>query len=107
MRANRELRNLGIVTKESIPRELRNLNTTYNPTYTGQINITLISDPGEPKTMKEALIGPDRETWIETVKKEITNFMSRGVWKPVSRKKVTEEMKMKLISTTWIFKKKA
>ena len=67
MRANRELRNLGIVPKESIPRELRNLNTTYNPTYTEQINMTLISDPGEPKTMKEALIGPDRDKWIEAV----------------------------------------
>jgi hypothetical protein len=43
--------------------------------------------------MKEALIGPDRDKWIEAIKKEITNFMSRGVWKPVSRKKVVEEMK--------------
>ena len=68
--------------------------------------MTLISDPGEPKTMKEALIGPDRDKWIEAVKKEITNFMSRGVWKPVSRKKVTDVMKRKLISTKWIFKKK-
>ena len=32
--------------------------------------------------------------------------MSRGVWKPVSRKKVVEEMKRKLITTKWIFKKK-
>ena len=79
MRTNRELRNLGIVPKESIPRELSNWNTTYNPAYTEQINMTLISDPGEPKTMKETLIGKDRDKWIETVKTEITNFMSRGV----------------------------
>jgi Reverse transcriptase (RNA-dependent DNA polymerase) len=32
--------------------------------------------------------------------------MSRGVWKPVSRKMVSEQMKRKLISTKWIFKKK-
>jgi Reverse transcriptase (RNA-dependent DNA polymerase) len=32
--------------------------------------------------------------------------MYRGVWKPVSRKMVTEQMKRKLISTKWIFKKK-
>jgi hypothetical protein len=36
--------------------------------------------------MKEALIGPDRDKWIEAIKKEITNVMSRGVWKSVSRK---------------------
>jgi hypothetical protein len=56
--------------------------------------------------MKEALTGPDRDKWIEAIKKEITNFMSRGVWKPVSRKKVVDEMKRTLISTKWIFKKK-
>jgi Reverse transcriptase (RNA-dependent DNA polymerase) len=39
-------------------------------------------------------------------KEEITNYMSRGVSKPVSRKMVTEQMKRKLISTKWIFKKK-
>jgi Reverse transcriptase (RNA-dependent DNA polymerase) len=32
--------------------------------------------------------------------------MSRGVWKPVPRKMVTEQIKRKLISTKWIFKKK-
>jgi hypothetical protein len=28
--------------------------------------------------MKEELIGPDGEKWIEEIKKEISNFMSRG-----------------------------
>jgi hypothetical protein len=32
--------------------------------------------------------------------------MSRGVWKPVSIKMVTEQMKGKLISTKWKFKEK-
>jgi Reverse transcriptase (RNA-dependent DNA polymerase) len=79
---------------------------SYNLTHTDQVNLTSTSDPGEPKTMKEALIGPDKDKWIEAIKKEITNFMPREVWKPVSRKKVAEEMKRKLISTKWIFKKK-
>jgi hypothetical protein len=94
---NRELRNLGVIPRTSIPRELRNLNTSYNPIFTDKENLTLASDPGEPKTMKEALIGPDRDKWIEAIKKEIPNFMSRGVWKPVSRRKVVEEMKRKLV----------
>jgi hypothetical protein len=105
-RANRELRSLGVITRTSIPRELRNLNTSYNPILTDPVNITLTSDPGEPKTMKEAVIGPDRDKWIDANKKEITKFTSIGVWKPVSRKKVVEEMMRKLISIKWIFKKK-
>jgi Reverse transcriptase (RNA-dependent DNA polymerase) len=40
------------------------------------------------------------------LRKEITNFMSRGAWKPVSKKEVVEEMERKLFSTKWIFKKK-
>jgi hypothetical protein len=43
---------------------------------------------------------------IEAIKKEVTNFNSRGVWKPVSRKKVVEDTKGKLIPTKPIFKKK-
>jgi hypothetical protein len=46
--------------------------------------------------MKEALLRPEK-----AIKKEITNFMSRGVWKPVSRKMVTEQMKRKPKSTKW------
>jgi hypothetical protein len=32
IRMNRELRNLGIIPITSIPREVRNLNTSFNPT---------------------------------------------------------------------------
>jgi hypothetical protein len=75
------------------------LNTSYNPNYTAHVNLKISSDPEEPKTMKEAFLGPEKELWKEAIKKEIANFMSRGVWKPVSRKIVTEQMKRKLIST--------
>jgi hypothetical protein len=57
-RANRELKSLGIIPKSSIPREVQKLNTSYNPTYTAHVNLTISSDPGKPKTMKEALLGP-------------------------------------------------
>jgi hypothetical protein len=40
------------------------------------VNLTLASSPGKPKAMKEALIGPEREKWIEAVRKETRNFMS-------------------------------
>jgi hypothetical protein len=51
---NRELMNLGIVPRTSVSREVSNLNTSYNPTSADQVNLTFTSDPGEPKTMKEA-----------------------------------------------------
>jgi hypothetical protein len=56
--------------------------------------LIISSDPGEPKTTKEALSGPERELWKEAIKNEITNCMSRGAWK-TSRKMVTEQMRRK------------
>jgi hypothetical protein len=75
-RVNRELKSLGIVPKSTIPREVQKLNTYYNPRYTAHVNLTISSDPGEPMTMKEALLGPEKELWKEAIKKEITNFMT-------------------------------
>jgi hypothetical protein len=69
-----------------------------------QVNLKLTSDPGESKTVTYA--GPEREQWIEAIKKKITIFMSIGAWKPVSRNKVVEDKKRNIISTKWIFKKK-
>jgi hypothetical protein len=55
------------------------------------VNLTISSHPGEQKTRNEALLGPEKELWIEAIKEEINNFLSRGVWKPVSRKMVTSK----------------
>jgi hypothetical protein len=35
-----------------------------------QLNLKISSDPGEPKTLKEALLGPEIEFWKESIKKE-------------------------------------
>jgi hypothetical protein len=67
IRMNRELSNSGVIPKASIPREVRNMNTSYNTTFTDQVNLTLTSDPGEPKAIKEVLTGPDREKCIELI----------------------------------------
>jgi hypothetical protein len=90
---------------------VRNLNTHYNPTFyvastEHEICSAIISDPGEPRTLKEALNGPESEKWTIAVRTEITNFLNRDVWKKVSRHQVTKVMMRKLISTKWIFKKK-
>ena len=68
--------------------------------------MAIASDPGEPNNMKEALNGPEKEIWKESVRKEINNFIQRGVWKKISREDVMKRQKQKLISTKWVFKKK-
>jgi hypothetical protein len=50
------------------------LKTYYNPTYTAHVNLTISSDPGEPKTIKEALLGPEKKLWKEAIKKEVPNL---------------------------------
>jgi hypothetical protein len=67
-RIGRELRSLGIVTEDQVTSEVRNLNTHYNPTFyvastEHEICSAIISDPGEPRTLKEALNGPESEKW--------------------------------------------
>jgi hypothetical protein len=109
-------------------RELRRLNTSYNPTAnrieedqdeeivfhsTGDANYvqvhyvynaTLASDPGEPKNLGEALQSSESEYWINGVRKEIENFMNRGAWKRVPLSAMKKGQRP--IFTKWIFKKK-
>jgi hypothetical protein len=66
----------------------------------------IISDPGEPTTIKQAMEGPESKQWAEAIRTEIKNFMDRKVWKKVSRQDTMERLKRKLITTKWIFKKK-
>ena len=63
------------------------------------------SDPGEPKSWKEALEGPEREWWVKSMTSEFNNFLSRGAWEFVDRSSVYEQDR-KLIPTKLVFKKK-
>ena len=79
-----------------LSRELSKLNTYYNPTVavipdepltlrSGTLeqvncieedvvcvhNVELASDPGEPKTVHEALAGPERLQWIKAMKNKL------------------------------------
>jgi hypothetical protein len=69
LQENRESKNLGVTQNKSITGAVRKLHTRYNPTYTDQINMAISSDPGEPTTMKQALIGSDNDKWKEAIKK--------------------------------------
>ena len=48
-------------------------------------DVTLLSDPNEPKTIQEALQGPEAEQWKESAKEELDNFIKRKSWRFVSR----------------------
>jgi hypothetical protein len=114
-----------------LQRELAKLNTSYNPTSAhieeddadddeeeivfensdqGDVQVhyvfsaALASDPGEPKTLGEALQSKERMYWIEGAKKEIENFLKRGVWEIVPLQVLKKGQRP--ISTKWVFKEK-
>jgi hypothetical protein len=109
------------LTTKRLNREMARLDTSYNPTMSAQgeinaidvsegyfhyvLNTELASDPGAPKTYKEALVGPDADKWKEAMKKEIENFIKRDAWKMVPRKQMKERGR-KPVTPKWIFKKK-
>lgn len=68
-------------------------------------NTSLNSDPGEPKTDKQALEGPESDWWFPACVAEINNFLDRGSWKFVKRSLVAEQRR-KLIGTKMVYKKK-
>jgi hypothetical protein len=67
---------------------------------------SLSSDPGEPKTLKEALEGIDSKLWTASVSGEIMNFLKRDAWKKVPMKQVLAEGR-KPTPTKIIFKVKS
>ena len=68
-------------------------------------NTALNSDPGEPKTDKEALEGPESRWWRPACVAEINNFLNRDSWRFVPRQRV-EKLGRKLIGTKMVYKKK-
>ncbi|MFM8622139.1 MAG: reverse transcriptase domain-containing protein, partial [Holophagaceae bacterium] len=108
-----------------LERELRRLEASYNPTAGLKVNsynfdepeldnreeelhsafsAELSSDPGEPKNIQEALNSDEKLAWLNAIKKEIENFLARGVWKKVPTSQLKKGQRP--ISTKWIFKKK-
>jgi len=66
-------------------------------------NTSINSDPGEPKTIFEALNGDDKKWWKLSGIAEVNNFLSRGAWKFALKSSVPDR---KLVGTKEVFKKK-
>jgi len=65
-------------------------------------NAALSSDPGEPKSIGEALRNANRKKWIEAIRKEIENFLTRKAWRKVKANVLAPGQRP--ISTKWVFK---
>ena len=66
-------------------------------------NTSTTSDPGTSTSMQEALDGTDKESWKQSAKSEIENFLKRGSWEKVERKEAISKGR-KIIPYKWVFK---
>ena len=104
-----------------VQRQLRMLDTSYNPTMDSidviedsadgdklvhfVFNTELASDYGEPTSFKQAVNGPEKVPWLKASKDEVNNFLKRGSWSKVSRK-IAQREGRKIVHTKWVYKKK-
>jgi hypothetical protein len=96
------------------PRELRNLNTFYNPIASTENELTefiflsMGLDQGEPASFEEAWEHPDpneRAGWRKAIEKELTDMhVKRQIWTPTKIQDIPQNRR--LIGSKWVFKKK-
>jgi len=69
-----------------------------------EINMVTTSDPGLPRSFKEAMESPEKDKWLTGIKKELHNFKSRGCFEQVKRSSITRGKTV--LKARWIFVKK-
>ena len=116
--------------KQRMMRAMKKLGTSYNPDANKHIdrlqeithyvnldgesvkvvqethfvhNTAVTSDPGEPKTINEALSEKNRHLWEPSAKAEIENFLKRQSWEFVD-KDIAIKANRKIIPLKWVFK---
>jgi hypothetical protein len=99
-RLENEMRRLGIDEPVIIEDDSRGVRTRSMADQTA-FNTVLTSDPGEPKTFRKAMEGPNKDKWVPSAKAEINNFLSRDAWQKFPRKDLAGR---KPIPVKWIFK---
>ena len=100
-KVQRALRKLDTSFNSEARKRLRGLNNTVHKIY----NTAVISDPGEPKDIWEAIKEEKKELWIPSIKAEIMNFVKRKSWEYVSKQE-PKKANRKLIPCKWVFKVK-
>ena len=69
------------------------------------LSVSTESDPGEPKSIREALSGEKRKFWKPSLRSEVANFMDRGAWIPCNKDEVLAKG-FKPVGTKTVFKTK-
>ena len=83
-------------------RQPRTLNQVYK-TQEFIFNASTTSDPGTPTSLQEALDGTDKESWKQSAKSEIENFLKRGSWEKAERNEAISKGR-KIRRCKWVFK---
>ena len=71
------------------------------PDRLGDWVYTCVGESAEPRSVEEALSGPDSAKWKEAMQREIESIASNNVWTLVESPK-----DRKPISSKWVFKRK-
>ena len=100
-KVQRAMRKLDTSFNSEARKRLRGMNNTVHKIY----NTAVISDPGEPKDIWEAIKEEKKTLWIPSIKAEIMNFVKRKSWEYVSKHE-PEKANRKLIPCKWVFKVK-
>lgn len=67
--------------------------------YTANIAIAGRLEDNIPKTLEEALAGPDREKWLEAIRSELRSLLRNHTWDLVKRQNDQE-----VVDSKWLFK---
>jgi hypothetical protein len=63
----------------------------------------LLTAEGEPRTISEALAGPENKQWQRSIKNEVENFLNRGAWEEHKMEEIINQGH-KPIGTKTVFK---
>lgn len=66
-------------------------------------DMSIISDPKEPKTFFQATKSVDREKWIKSIRDKIQNFANRESWEYVPREQA-KTLGKNIIASKWVYK---
>jgi hypothetical protein len=91
LRMERILRNLNseVNYEKNVPNMIEDdEDTQVNRAITTIVMSTMQPDPGEPKTIDEALQGPKGQEWKRSVMSEANNFLRRDAWKEIPLEEV-------------------
>ncbi|MBW0579798.1 hypothetical protein O181_119513, partial [Austropuccinia psidii MF-1] len=85
------------------PRHPTLISSNINPEnvlpYTRRPLALVTSNTSTPRTFNGALNSPDKDLWLDSIKRELESMNALGVWEVIEL-----DPSLKLVGTTWVFK---